>query len=404
MPMNPNSFSTTANATQTSRFASRIRRFLPWAAAAAVVLLIVAGLQPKPVPVETARVETGPLRATVNEEGKTRVKQRYTLSAPVAGQLRRILLKAGSEAHAGDVLALIEPATPAPLDSRARATAEAVRDTAAASLEKAKSARAYASSELRRFEKLRSDNAISAQEFDAAQWRETSAAKDEAAATSALRQAEAELAEFTTGVSGLLPPREVKSPVNGRILKVIEESERVVAVGTPLLEVGDPADLEVVVEVLSRDGAAIAPGAKVFLEQWGGGAPLEGSVRLVEPGAFTKVSALGVEEQRVNVIVDLTASPESRPTLGDRFRVEARIVVWEAERALKAPAGALFRHGDQWAAFVVENGRAALRTVKAGRACGAETQILDGLKEGASVIVYPGDRVRDGQRVTQVQL
>jgi HlyD family secretion protein len=172
----------------------------------------------------------------------------------------------------------------------------------------------------------------------------------------------------------------------------------------PLLEVGDPTDLEVVVEVLSRDGAVIEPGAKVELEQWGGSKPLEARVRLVEPAAFTKISALGVEEQRVNVIADLVTPPESRANLGDSFRVEARIVTWETNQTLKAAAGAFFRRGEQWETFVLEGGRARLRKVTLGRSSGTEMQILDGLKDGDEVIVYPGDRIRDGQRVRPIKI
>jgi HlyD family secretion protein len=159
-----------------------------------------------------------------------------------------------------------------------------------------------------------------------------------------------------------------------------------------------------VIEVLSRDGAVIVPGTKVELEQWGGGEPLAARVRLVEPAAFTKVSALGVEEQRVNVIADLLTPPEQRRNVGDNFRVEARIVVWETSQTLKVPTGALFRRGQQWAAFVIANGRAQLRTVKAGRSSGTETQILEGLQAGDEVILYPGDRVRDGQRIRPIKI
>jgi len=169
-----------------------------------------------------------------------------------------------------------------------------------------------------------------------------------------------------------------------------------------LLEIGDPTDLEIVVEVLSRDGAAIPPAAKVEFEQWGGSQPLLGRVRLVEPAAFTKVSALGVEEQRVNVIADLVTPPDQRPTIGDNFRVEARIVIWEAADVLKVPVGALFRQGDQWAAFVVLDGRAQLRRVKTGPSSGTETQILEALKPGEQVIMYPGSRVHSGQRVRRI--
>ena len=188
------------------------------------------------------------------------------------------------------------------------------------------------------------------------------------------------------------------------MLRVFQESARAVMQGTPLLEVGDPADLEVVVEMLSRDGAAIAAGAAVSLEQWGGPVPLEGNVRLVEPAAFTKISALGVEEQRVNVVVDITTPLEQRRSLGDNFRVEARVITWESASALKVPTSGLFRSGPNWAAYVVRGGQAKLVPVKAGRSSGVEIQILEGLQEGDEVILYPGDRVHDGQRVSPVKL
>ena len=385
------------------------RRWLPYAGAAVLVALITAGLWPRPIPVETARAAVGPLRATVNEEGKTRIKQRYVVSAPVAGQLRRIPFKAGAEVQAGEtVLAVIDPLSSTLLDARTRLAAEAKRDTAVANVEKARAGQHFAASELRRLEKLHAEKMVSVQELESGQLREASAAKEQAAAESALRQTEAELAEFAAivpaGTNTLLDPVQVKAPANGRVLRVFEENARSVAAGTPVMEIGDPADLEVVVEVLSRDGAAIPPGTPVELEQWGGGEPLRAKVRLVEPAAFTKVSALGVEEQRVNVIADLLTAPEQRRNVGDAFRVEARIIVWEARDALKVPAGALFRKGEQWAAFVVAEGRARLRIVKAGRSSGTETQVLEGLKEGEEVILYPGSRVRDGQRVKPVTL
>jgi HlyD family secretion protein len=387
----------------------RVRRWLPYTGAVLLLLLIVAGLWPKPVPVETARATIGTLRATVNEEGKTRIKQRYIVSSPVSGQLRRIPFKAGAEARGGQtVVAVIDPLLPTLLDARARTTAEAKRDSALANLEKSRAAHTFAASELRRFEKLSEEKTISVQELEGAQLRESSTAKELAAAEGALRQAEAELAEFAPGAEGATnapcAPREVKAPASGRILRVLEENARVVTAGTPLVEIGDPAELEVVVEVLSRDGAAISPGAKVEFEQWGGAEPLVGHVRLVEPAAFTKVSALGVEEQRVNVVADLDTPPEQRRNVGDNFRVEARIIVWEAVDALKVPAGALFRQGDQWATFVMSEGRACLRIVKAGRSSGTETQVLEGLKPGEEVILYPGSRVRDGQRVKPIQI
>jgi HlyD family secretion protein len=386
------------------------RRWLPYAGAVVLVALIIAGLWPQPVPVETARVTRGTLRATVNEEGKTRIKQRYVVSAPVTGQLRRIPFKAGAEVEAGQtVVAIIDPLSPGMLDARAHALAEARRDTASANLDKAKTTHNFTISELRRFQKLYAEKTVSIQELETAQMREAAAAKDEAAGESALRQAEAELAEFRVndpGTNAVCDPAEVKAPVSGRVLKVFEENARVVTAGTPLVEVGDPADLEVVIEVLSRDGAAISPGTPVELEQWGapGTADLQARVRLVEPAAFTKVSALGVEEQRVNVIADLLTPPDQRRSVGDGFRVEARIIVWQSENALKVPAGALFRQGDDWAALVVSDGRTELRKVKVGRSSSTETQILDGLKEGEEVVLYPGSRVHAGQRVKPIKV
>lgn len=382
-----------------------LRKLLPVLGMLLVLGLIAAGLWPKPVPVETAVASLGPLRATVDEEGKTRVRQRYIVSAPVAGQLRRIPFKAGAEVKAGEtVLAVIDPVAPTLLDARSRSLAEARRDSAVANVDKARAANAFAASELRRFERLFAEGTVSAQERESVQLRAESAIQDLAAAESALRQVEAELAEFSHATGPAKRPVEVTAPATGRILRVLEENSRVVAPGTPLLEVGDPADLEVVIDVLSRDGAAIVPGAQVFLEQWGGGKPLLGKVRLVEPAAFTKVSALGVEEQRVNVIVDLLTPPAERPTIGDNFRVEARIVVWEAEQTLKVPAGALFRQEESWAVFVLEQGRAQLRKVSVGRSSGTETQVLDGLKEGDRVVLYPGGTVRDGRRVRPIQI
>ena len=388
----------------------RTRRWLPYVGALLLLTLIAAGLWPKPVPVETAPAVVGTLRATVDEEGKTRIKQRYVVSAPVSGQLRRVPFKAGAEVKADEtVLAVIEPLPPAMLDARARASAEAKRDTAAANLEKAHATRTFLASELRRFQALHATQTVSIQELEGAQMRDATATKEESAAESALRQAEAELAEFSAagdpgGTNSFCLPREIKSPSSGRVLRVFEENSRIVTAGTPLVEIGDPADLEVVVEVLSRDGAAIPPGAKVEFDQWGGSQPLIGRVRLVEPAAFTKVSALGVEEQRVNAVADLLTPPAERLNVGDNFRVEARIIIWEANDALKIPAGAVFRQGEQWAAFAVNEGRAHLRILKVGRSSGTETQVLEGLQKGDAVILYPGSRVRDGQRVRPITL
>ncbi len=408
--MKPNSVSpsSSASARRNERH-RRARRVLPYTGALLLILLLVLGFWPQPAPVETAVVTSGRLRSTVNEEGKTRIRQRFLVSAPVAGQLRRTELKEGAAVSAGQtVVAVIDPLSPALLDARTRAATEARRDTAAASLAKAKAGEDFAASELRRFEKLYGEKTVTIQELESARWREAAAARDLAAAASSLRQAEAELAEFSAGTDDPAPPdrppTEVKSPATGRVLRVFEENARVVTAGTPLLEVGDPTNLEVVIDVLSRDGAAISPGARVELDQWGGSEPLVARVRLVEPAAFTKVSALGVEEQRVNVIADLLTPPDQRRNLGDSFRVEARIVTWQTDQAVKVPSGALFRRGPQWSVFVVSEGHARLRAVKVGRASESETQVLEGLQPGEAVILYPGDRVHDGQRVRAIKV
>ena len=378
-------------------------RWLPYFFGALLVTVLTFGLRPRPATVETARAATGPLRATVSEEGKTRIRQRYTVSSPVSGQLRRVPFKPGAEISAGSVVAVIEPMAASPLDARSRALAEARRTAATAALEKSRTAYALAANELHRMEKMFADKTISPQDLESMQMRETAASRDVVAAEGALRLAEAELA--VAGSAKETPALlEVHAPVAGRVLHVFQESERPVVAGTPLLDVGDPADLEVVIELLSRDGAAIAPGTRVEFEQWGGPKPLEGRVRLVEPAAFTKISALGVEEQRVNVVADITTPLAERPTLGDNYRVEARVVVWETGQALKVPVSALFRHAGEWSAYVVRDGRAALVPVQAGRSSGTETQVLGGLNEGDEVILYPGDRVADGMRVTPVKI
>jgi HlyD family secretion protein len=386
---------------------------LPWLAGAALVALVVAGLWPKALPVESGTVARGPLSETVDEEGMTRVKNRYVVSAPIAGQLRRIDWKAGAEVVAGRTpLAVLEPAGADLLDVRAQAQAEArVRAAAAArAAAQAQQARAAAAAQMYatdfgRMQQLLAQRAISQQEFDAAQMRASTSAQEARAAAFGLQVAEFELEQARalqlrgtpTGGSG--EPYTVTSPVGGRVLRVLQESARVVPAGFPLLEVGDPGDLEARIEVLSRDAVAIQPGARVLLEKWGGPAPLNGRVRIVEPSAFTKISALGVEEQRVYVVVDFLDPLEKRPTLGDAYRVEARIVTWESPDVLKAPAGALFQRGGAWQTYVLDGGTARLRTVKVGHSSGLETEILEGLKAGEQVIVYPGDQIADGIRV-----
>jgi HlyD family secretion protein len=391
----------------------RPRRWLPWLGVLVLLGVITFGLWPQPVVVETASATVGPLRAVISEEGKTRIKQRFVISAPITGMLRRIPFKAGAEVVAGEtVLAVIDPQPPAPLDARNRAMGDARRGSAVADLEKARANQAFADSELKRFEKLYASGTATAEEIESARLKSVAAAKNTASAEGTLRQVDAGLKDFSVAPAtdagpasaSISSPVEIKSPITGRILRVPEESSRIVNLGTTLMEIGDPSDLEIVIEVLSRDGAAVTPGTKVEFEQWGGGEPLQGTVRLVEPAAFTKVSALGVEEQRVNVVADLLTPADQRRNLGDQFRVEARIIIWEDPQALKVPTASLFRHGDQWSVFIIANGRAELRAVKVGRSSGNETQILEGLKPSDPVILNPGNRVTAGQRVKPVKV
>lgn len=394
------------------------RRRLPWFGGVLLVALILVGLWPRAIPVEVGRVTRGSLVVTVDEEGMTRVKHRHVITAPVAGQLRRIDWKAGAGVDAGKtVLAVLETTGADFLDARLQAqaearvrAAEAAGEAAKAQRERADAAAKMFAADLTRARLLREQKVISAQEFDGIQMRAETSAQDQRAAEFTFKVAEFELQQARALLSRGLPggngaePLVVTSPVSGRILRVMQESARVVPAGFPLMEVGDPTDLELRIEVLSRDGVAMQPGARVMLEQWGGVEPLSARVRLVEPSAFTKISALGVEEQRVYVIADFVDPVERRPTLGDSYRVEARIVVWENADALQAPAGALFQRGGAWRTFVLDGGRAQARTLKVGRSNGVQSEIIDGVREGEWVIVYPGDKVAGGTRVTPLVL
>jgi HlyD family secretion protein len=372
------------------------------------------GFWPRAEPVETAEVARRPLAVTVEEEGRTRVRDRYVLHAPVAGYLRRIELDVGDAAPLGATLATLDPLRPATLDQRSRAETEARVAAARAELARREAAARQAvaeaelaAAEFARREGLVEKGLVSRSQFDEARGRMRATEAARRAANAAievaryeLEAANAALRYTSSGEAG--KPLEtvlVRSPVEGRVLAVRQESAGVVAAGQPLLEVGDPGELEVEVEVLSRDAVRIAPGGRVLFERWGGEGALEGVVRTVEPTGFTKVSALGVEEQRVRVIVDFASPPETWRRLGDGYRVEAVFVVWERADALTVPASALFRRDDGWAVFAVEGGRARQREVTVGPGSGLLTEIVAGLEEGDTVIVHPGDAVSDGVRV-----
>jgi HlyD family secretion protein len=393
-----------------------VRRSLPWLGGLLILGLIVWGLWPKPVVIETGTVSRGPLTVRVSEEGKTRVRNRYVVAAPVAGKMRRVPLKPGDEVKAGEtILTAIEPTAAPLLDPRARAQAEAVvsmheanRRQAAATLEAKQSALKVANADRDRMRSVTLKDSLSESDRDKMEGDASMRAAEVRAAEFSLQVIDYELAQARAAlerpegnaVGNLV---EVKSPVSGRVLKVIQESEMVVSPGTQILEIGDPADIEIEAEILSRDAVAIRPGDAVEIEQWGGEAPLKGRVRRVEPAAFTKVSALGVEEQRVIVLSDLLDIPEAAKALGDRFRVEARVAVWHGEDVLIVPAGALFREGNAWKTYVYRDGRAALTAIEAGHSDGRFTEILSGVTAGDEVLLHPPDTVSDGTPVVKRQ-
>jgi HlyD family secretion protein len=381
------------------------------AAAGGVLLLLLVALWPESVAVDVARVERGPLRVTVDEEGETRVRERFLVSAPVSGRVARIELEPGDRVERGrTVVATFAPGDPTPLDARARAEAEAAVGAADAALGRARAeqqragaALELARSELARLRALARQQIVAAQALEAAEAQERSAEEGARAAGFAVRAAEheremarARLSQARGGGAALA----IRSPIDGVVLKRFRESAGIVPAGEPLLELGDPAALELVSDLLSSDAVKVRPGSAVLLEQWGGDEALRGRVRRVEPSGFMKVSALGVEEQRVNVIVDFEDAAAAGRVLGDGYRVEVRIVLWQAQDAVKVPASSLFRRGEEWAVFVVEGGRARARAVSIGHRGGAEAEVLSGVEPGATVVVHPSDSVRDGVRVT----
>ncbi len=394
-----------------------VSRIVGIMAVLAVLGALVWAFMPQPVPVETAAVDRASMRVTVDDDGRTRIRDKYIVSAPLAGRLQRILLRAGDSVEAGQtVIARIDPTDPTLLDARQVAEAEArVRRAEAAvrrtdtEFERAHAELDYAESEMARVQQAADRGAAMQREVDLAVtlWRTAREQVNAARFEREIAQYELELAE-----SALLRSRPddgtdvadtqltIGSPIDGRVLQVFQESMAVVQAGTPLVELGDTSDLEIVVDVLSTDAVRIPPAAPVLIEYWGGEHELHGRVRRVEPQAFTKISALGVEEQRVNVIIDFTDPPEQRQALGDEYRVEARIVVWEDDDVLRVPTSAMFRVDGQWAVYAVEDNRARLREVEIGRQAALHAQVLSGVEVGETIITHPGDRVEDGVRVT----
>ncbi len=390
-------------------------RKLGWVVGAGLVVVAIAmGFMPSAVLVDTATVERGVFEVTVREEGKTRVVERYVVSSPIAAYARRIELDVGDAVQEGEVLLYLEPLRSQVLDPRSRAEAEARVSAAEAALlaarqevDAAEADADYAAADLDRVRRLFDRGAMSQTALDLA---EAAAVRTAAGLESARRAVD--VAEFEveaartalryTGSDGAYETVPVYSPVTGRVLGLVRESEGVVSAGTPLIEVGDPALLEVEVEVLSADAVKIEEGTPVRFERWGGDGDLEGAVRIVEPVGFTKISALGVEEQRVRVLVDFTSPSEQWRRLGDQFRVEAVFIVGRGDDVVNVPTSALFRSDEGWAVFIVDGGTARLRDVEVGRRAGLRTEIASGLEEGETVIVHPSDSVADGSAVEVV--
>lgn len=394
---------------------------------AVVIAGIVFGLREQPVQVEAAAATVGPLRVTVEEEGKTRLKSRYVVSAPVSGYMSRLKVKAGDTVHAGDVLTRLTGATSPFLDTRTQETGTARVRVAETALEVAESRVHTLEEQLRaaqvdvdywtrerdrqqvlvksgdmpsqkldqtNAEIRRADSAVAAAKANiaTANMQIDNAQAEVSAARSTLRPSSAP----QTGTRESIP---VIIPASGRVIRVIQESEAVVSPGTPLIEIGNANAIEVEVEVLSPDAVQMAPGTRVLLSGWGGQGTLEARVRMIEPGGFTKISALGVEEQRVRVVADIT-SPEDRwKRLGDGYRVEASFVLWEGEKILQVPANALFRHEGGWAVFTIDGNVARRKMVEVSHRSGLAAEITSGVKDGDQVVAHPDETVEDGKQV-----
>jgi HlyD family secretion protein len=382
----------------------------------AIVVIVLAAIliwafRPAPVAADFAVAERGSLQVTVEEEGQTRVRDRYAVSAPMPGRMARIELDPGDPVIAGKtVVARLQPTDPTLLDARTRAeldarlrASESTIGTARAERDRIQAELAFARAELKRAQDLLAGGAIARRELEAAERQtrtlERALQSAEFAIQTAEHQRDLARASLVQTRSGRAAAISIYSPVNGVVLRLILESEGVVATGQQLIEIGDVNDLEIVSDLLSSAAVAVRPGQPVLVEQWGGSQPLHGRVRRVEPSAFTKISALGVEEQRVNVIIDFENGSDALPSLGDGYRVEVRIVVWSKEDVLKVPTSTLFRHEGQWAVYKVIDGMARRQLVKIGQRNGLEAEVLDGLAAGEQIVVYPSDAIAEGVRV-----
>jgi len=392
-----------------------LRRALIIAIGIGLAGLIAWGFMPRPVDVDVREVVFAPLSVTVTEEGRTRVIDRYLLSAPIDGYARRIELDVGDAVVAGQELVHLDPLRSGTLDPRSQAEAQAGVNAAQAALNAANEAVSAITAEAERarneYERLRrlaGQGLVSQNALDAAraEWRSTGARQRSAEFNVDVAEGQLEIARAALDYAAATPSASdahqsvvLTAPVDGRVLKIIRESEGTVRQAQELLEIGDPTALEIEVELLSQDAVKLRPGMPVRLLRWGGPAVLEAAVRRIEPTGFTKVSALGVEEQRVLVICDIISPLEAWQSLGDGYRVEAEFVIWEESDVLQLPTSALFRRGGDWAVFVLYEGRAKLTPVTLGERSGLAAQVLEGIEEGNRVIIYPGERVSEGTRV-----
>lgn len=388
------------------------RKVLVISVLAIVVVLLIYGFRPKIQEVDIVSVKRGPLQITIEEEGRTRLKDRFTISAPTAGYMRRINVKVGDTVKKGQIVAVLEPLQSQALDPRSRATAQAAVSSAEATLKAAierervaKADAGYIEQRRERLKALYAKGSISKDQFDQidseaqkARALQDSAAAEVNVARSELERAKITLQNFTARNSGH-DSVAISAPLSGSVFRVYRESEGAVNMGEPLIDIGDVKNLEVRVEVLSSDAVKIKKGTPVLFKRWGRDEPLAGIVRLIEPAGFTKISSLGVEEQRVLVIVDITSPPEKWNVLGDGFRMEAHFIIWEGKDILQVPTSALFRSGTGWAVFVEEKGKARKRMVEVGQKNGLAAEILSGLKEKEKVVAYPEDSISDGTKI-----
>jgi len=376
-----------------------------------IVLLIIWGFLPSAISVNTDQAEVAPLEVTIEEEGKTRVTDRYTISAPVTGYILRIPFEVGDTVTAGQKLFDIQP-VPDLISARQREVAQAQLEAAKARLKQANEnldlaleEKRIADVELQRIQNLYEAGIGTEQGLDEAKLAARRAAAQKASAEFSVSVAEHEIQAAqstlkTFQTSGQKEEIAIAAPVSGSLLQIHKKSEGTIQAGAPILEMGDPYSLEIKVDLLSTDAVKVEPGTKVRIKRWGNDRILHGIVRRVEPSGYTRISALGVEEQRVPVIVDLVSPRDQWERLGDGFRVVAEFIIWQGDNVLQVPSSSLFRiRGDQWALFVVDDGTARVREVESGHQSGLRVQITDGLKEGETVITHPDERIEEGTRV-----